>query len=100
MRKEHDWAFGPEGFYLAGTSNIGVLLVHGLTGSAAEMRLLGEHLNGLGFHVLAPLLPGHGTTAADLATSRMRSMNRSAAIAASRSAADWSSSTSAARRPL
>ena len=66
MRKEHDWAFGPEGFYLAGTSNIGVLLVHGLTGSAAEMRLLGEYLNGLGFHVLAPLLPGHGTTAADL----------------------------------
>ena len=70
MRNKDDWAFGPEGFYYEGTSNRGVLLIHGLTGSAAEMRLLGEHLNGLGYHVLAPLLPGHGTTAADLAKTK------------------------------
>ena len=40
---------------------IGVLLVHGFTGSPFSMRPWGEHLAAEGFAVRAPLLPGHGT---------------------------------------
>lgn len=39
-----------------------VLLLHGFTGSPWEVRPLGESLADRGFHVLAPRLPGHGTT--------------------------------------
>ncbi len=41
---------------------IGVLLVHGFTGSPASMRPWGEHLAADGFAVKIPLLPGHGTS--------------------------------------
>ncbi|MGI6367453.1 MAG: alpha/beta hydrolase [Anaerolineae bacterium] len=44
----------------------GCLLVHGLTGSPAEMRPLAEHLAAQGYRCHVPLLPGHGTTVADL----------------------------------
>ena len=44
------------------------LLLHGLTGSPAEVRPVGEALAQAGFRALAPLLPGHGTSAADLYT--------------------------------
>ena len=40
----------------------GVLLIHGLTGTAAHMRLLGEELHRQGFSVRGILLPGHGET--------------------------------------
>lgn len=56
---------GAEPFYFAGGST-GVLLLHGLTGSPAEMRLLGEALSKEGFTVLAVRLPGHGTIPEDL----------------------------------
>ncbi len=36
------------------------LLLHGFTGSPAEVRYLGERLHARGFDVLAPCLPGHG----------------------------------------
>ena len=42
------------------------LLLHGLTGSPAEMRPVGEALAGAGFRALGPVLPGHGTTPVDL----------------------------------
>ena len=42
------------------------MLIHGLTGSPPEMRLLGDHLHDRGLTVSAPLLPGHGTTPEDL----------------------------------
>lgn len=45
---------------------IGCLLLHGFSGSPAEMRPLGEFLAGQGIAVSAPLLPGHGTTPEDL----------------------------------
>ena len=51
----------PTPFFLPGGST-GVLLIHGFTGSPAEMRLIGEYLNERGFAISAPLLPGHGTT--------------------------------------
>src|SRR5438876_499776 len=42
------------------------LLLHGLTGSPAEMRPVGEALARAGFRAVGPLLPGHGTTPEDL----------------------------------
>ena len=55
----------PSAFKLAG-GQVGVLLIHGFTGSATEMRLVGEYLNQHEITVSAPCLPGHGTTLADL----------------------------------
>jgi carboxylesterase len=45
---------------------VGVLLVHGFTGSPASLRPWGRHLAEQGFGVSVPLLPGHGTTWRDL----------------------------------
>lgn len=45
----------------------GILLVHGFTGSPAELLLLGEFLNRAGFTVLGVRLAGHATNERDLA---------------------------------
>ena len=45
---------------------VGILLVHGFTGSPASMRPWAESLNQRGYTVKVPLLPGHGTTPHDL----------------------------------
>jgi carboxylesterase len=45
---------------------IGVLLVHGFTGSTASMRPWAEYLAGQGYAVSAPRLPGHGTSWQDM----------------------------------
>jgi carboxylesterase len=47
-------------------AHVGVLLVHGFTGSPASMRPWGEFLNSHGYTVRVPLLPGHGTKPEDL----------------------------------
>lgn len=57
---------GSEPFFLPGGEH-GVLLVHGFTGAPSEMRLAGEYLHNLGYAVLAPRLPGHGTTPREMA---------------------------------
>ena len=44
----------------------GVLLVHGLTATTAEVRPLAEDLHAAGYTVSGPLLPGHGTQPEDL----------------------------------
>ncbi|HWO24440.1 MAG TPA: alpha/beta fold hydrolase [Kofleriaceae bacterium] len=50
----------PEG---AGASqSVGIVLVHGFTGTPYEVRYLGEQLARDGFTVRAPLLPGHGVS--------------------------------------
>jgi carboxylesterase len=46
----------------------GVLVLHGLTGSPQSMRGLARSLGAAGFTVELPRLPGHGTSADDLAT--------------------------------
>ena len=46
--------------------HIGVVLVHGFTGSPAAMRPWAEFLNARGYSVRVPLLPGHATKPADL----------------------------------
>ncbi len=51
---------------------LGILLIHGFTGSVAETRPMGEYLAAHGFTVRCPLLPGHGTTAYDLTHIRWR----------------------------
>ena len=48
------------------SAHIGVLLVHGYTGSPASMRPWGEFLHSKGYTVRVPLLPGHGSKAEDL----------------------------------
>ncbi|MCX7970551.1 MAG: alpha/beta fold hydrolase [Negativicutes bacterium] len=49
-----------------------VLILHGLTGSPAEMRPLAEFLYQQGMSVLVPRLPGHGTEAEDLRRTGLR----------------------------
>jgi carboxylesterase len=47
-------------------AHVGVLLVHGFTGSPPSMRPWGEFLHSKGYTVRVPLLPGHGTKVEDL----------------------------------
>ena len=56
-----------DGFALPGERPLGCLLIHGFTGTPAEMRPLGEALAARGFPVSAVRLAGHGTDVADLA---------------------------------
>jgi len=55
----------PRPFHM-GDGPVGCLLLHGFTGSPAEVRPLGEHLADHGVRVVAPLLPGHGTEPQDM----------------------------------
>jgi carboxylesterase len=54
--------------YRGGTGRLGVLLLHGFTGSPLSMRPWAEHLAADGFRVVLPRLPGHGTTWQELNT--------------------------------
>ncbi len=57
---------GAEPFLFAG-NKVGVLLIHGFTGSPAAMRGLGKHLNEIhGYTTLGIRLQGHGTHVDDL----------------------------------
>ena len=55
-----------EPFYFQGDNGKGVLLVHGWTSTAYEVRRLGKYLNEEGFTVSGPMLRGHGTQPEDL----------------------------------
>lgn len=56
---------GAEPFYKEG-NQIGVLVLHGFTGSTQSMRGLGEELASEGYTVCGPRLKGHGTQYEDL----------------------------------
>lgn len=63
----------PHEFVMPGegpNARIGVLLIHGLTGTPAEMRLLGKGLNKQGFTIYGVQLAGHCAAMEDLVTSR------------------------------
>ncbi len=60
---------GAEPFTI-GEGPVGILLVHGLTGSPASMRPIGEWLADNGLAVEGVRLPGHGTNLDDLRTRR------------------------------
>ena len=64
---------------------VGVLVLHGFTGSPASVRPWAEHLHGVGFAVSVPRLPGHGT--------RWQELNRT-------SYADWYGEAEAAFEKL
>ena len=49
-----------------GGRRVGVLVLHGFTGSPASVRPWAEHLAEQGYGVSMPLLPGHGTRWQDL----------------------------------
>jgi carboxylesterase len=64
---------------------LGVLVLHGFTGSPQSMRGLAEAFGAAGFTVELPLLPGHGTSVEDMAAT---------------SWAEWSSAAEDAYRSL
>jgi carboxylesterase len=47
-------------------ARVGILLMHGFTGSPVSLRPLAELLSQRGFAIEVPRLPGHGTTPRDL----------------------------------
>ncbi len=60
---------GAEPFTFDGGA-VGVLLVHGFTGTPQSLRPWGEHLAAEGYTVSCPRLPGHGTVLADMNATR------------------------------
>jgi carboxylesterase len=52
----------------AAGDDVGVLVIHGFTGSPQTMRGLAEAFGAAGFTVDLPLLPGHGTSIDDMVT--------------------------------
>lgn len=57
-------------FAWAGESETAFLLVHGFTGSPADMRPLGEYLKCKKYGVSGVLLPGHGTSPEEMSLTR------------------------------
>ena len=53
--------------HVAGSS-VGVLVVHGFTGTPASVRGIAEAMAAAGYDVELPRLPGHGTTVEDMLT--------------------------------
>ncbi len=60
---------------------VGVVVVHGFTANPLSTRPLGQRLAAAGFSVEVPLLPGHGTSARDLARTRYADWYDTAALA-------------------
>ena len=67
----------PFDYYPGDDRSAGVLLIHGFTGTPAEIRYLGEGLAGRGIGAHCPLLDGHGTSVEDLSKTRWRDWMRS-----------------------
>jgi carboxylesterase len=53
-------------FFLRGDKKIICFLIHGFTGSPADMGVLGKYLHDNGYGVVSILLPGHGTSPEDM----------------------------------
>lgn len=60
MSERYTVVKGAEPFYFEG-NEIGILVIHGFTGSPQSMRYLGEQYAKAGFTVCGPRLKGHGT---------------------------------------
>jgi len=69
-------------FHMEGSNGKAVLLVHGLTGAPAEMRLVARQLHRRGYSVYAPLLAGHGKDPQTLRRSRWQDWLDSVRVAA------------------
>jgi carboxylesterase len=73
----------PSEFHLSG-GRLGVLLIHGLTGTPTEMRFVGNGLHRAGFSVLGMQLAGHCGDEADLLATGWRDWYASVVEAADR----------------
>jgi esterase/lipase len=62
----------------------GILLTHGLTDSPYQMRHLAAFFQRMGFRVMVPLLPGHGTQPGDLLKVRWKEWRKAVNFGASR----------------
>ncbi|MBA3278167.1 MAG: alpha/beta fold hydrolase [Geodermatophilaceae bacterium] len=60
---------GAEPFTFDG-GRVGILLIHGFTGTPQSLRPWGEHLAAQGYSISCPRLPGHGTVLADMNATR------------------------------
>lgn len=69
---------GAQAWSAEGRRDVGVLVLHGLTGNPVSLRPLAESLAGDGYHVELPRLPGHGTRWQDLARTTWRDWAREA----------------------
>ena len=69
------------GFVLARENAPAVLLIHGAGDTPQTLRYLGEYLHRRGFHVEAPLLPGHGRSLRDFMRVRADDLTRAARTA-------------------
>ena len=69
-------------YFLEGTNGKGVLLIHGLTGAPAEMKLVARQLHRQGYSVYAPLLAGHGVDRETLIKTRWQDWQQSVQVAA------------------
>jgi len=76
---------GAEPWSHIGTSDHGALVLHGFTGNPGSMRGVAEALADAGYHVEMPLLPGHGTSVAEMLPTRW---------------ADWAGAAEAAYQQL
>jgi carboxylesterase len=61
---------GAEPFSHVGSSEVGVLVLHGFTGNPGSMRGLAEACAAAGFHVELPQLAGHGTIIEEMIPTR------------------------------
>jgi carboxylesterase len=57
---------GAEPLSHVGTTDVGVLVLHGFTGNPSSMRALADAMVELDHHVELPRLPGHGTVIEDM----------------------------------
>lgn len=58
---------GAEPIFIEKSDKIGILLLHGFSGTTHQFKELGPYLASKGFTVYAPLIAGHGTKPQDLA---------------------------------
>ncbi len=63
--------------FLLNGNEIGIMLIHGVTGIPEEMRLLGEYLNKKGATVYGVRVAGHGTTPEELAKLKWKDLYKS-----------------------
>ncbi|MEJ5945123.1 alpha/beta fold hydrolase [Pseudokineococcus basanitobsidens] len=66
------WSAGSDGAGDLGDARVGVLALHGFTGSPASVGPWARALRAAGAEVAVPRLPGHGTSVADLDRSTWR----------------------------
>jgi carboxylesterase len=71
---EQGVARGAESIELPSDGDRAVLLIHGAGDTPQTLSYLAAHLHGLGYAVLAPLLPGHGASLRDFAEISPRSL--------------------------